>query len=279
MPHLLGLSFTSPVVVTPYLQDVCGFAVYLYGSSTGLHEFVVANKNKSKVVFVTTIPDLRTVLAHDDVRSISGIVVFDDVSILRQVNGVQLLDASESNDWRQLSVNIADLSNLISSAQTGEPPVITFSSKDNAAISAEMAAPATCRELIERIASVLDADQDAVRRACARYAVKVADKDTWIREVVDRYRKQFNSTEALLEFERFVDLTEACTALWSAFYDMAVDQSTAGEAAVSRSADLPDLLYLSRWVGTEEPKFLQVPIRTKPKAKRRRGAAKKEKSV
>lgn len=277
MPHLLGLSFTSPVVVTPYLQDVCGMAVYLYGSSSGLHEFVVANKAKTKILFVTTIPDLRTVLAHEDIAHIRGVVVYEDVSILRQVEGVRLLDASESNDWRQLNVNVADLSDTLKQAAPAETPVISFSSKDNAAISAELSAPATCRELVERIATVLDSDQDTVRRVCARYAVKLIDKDVWIRDVVGPYRKKFTSTEALLEFERFVDLTEGCTALWSAFYDVVVDGSDTGEAAVSRGADLADLLYLVRWVPTATTyRFLQVPVKTKTK---RRRTTKKEKSA
>lgn len=278
MPHLLGLSFTSPVVVTPYLQDVCGMAVYLYGSASGLHEFVVANKAKTKILFCTNIPDLRTVLAHEDIASIRGIVVYEDISILRQVSGVELLDASESNDWRQLNVNVADLSEKLKREPASVTPVISFSSKDNAAISADLAAPATCRELVERIATVSDSDQDAVRRVCSRYAVKLIDKEVWIRDVVGPYRKQFTSTEALLEFERFVDLTEACTALWSAFYDVVVDGADTGEAAVSRGADLPDLQYLIQWgrVTNSNYRFLQTPVKTKPK---RRRTTKKEKSA
>lgn len=271
--HILGFAFTSPVALAPAFVD-SRYATYLYGSDVGLHEFIVAHPDSLPLVFCTDLLTLRKLLEHQDIDKVYGVIVFDDaINLGSLANTLPTLDLTSGPDdgWRQLDVDVREVFNFLADPkQVRDLSSIQFGPRELAALNKDLTAPATARDLIERVVLGLpQEDRDEARRYCSGLVVRCTDKTEWLAKVAVPYQERHASREALIEFERYADASGAAIALWTALFDIreGIDSAQVTKAA---GADPKDLAYIEAFI-TPKATFLRTP----PKATKRKARKKK----
>ena len=264
MPHLIGLAFTSPVAVYPAIPDP--YVVHMYVTDAALADFVIAHHRTRKlVVFVTSVRDLVRLTNHRDVAKLTCVIIYDDAFVLKALvaPGLTVLDVQESGT---VDFRITDILSVLERRDPG-PLQVSFQSRDEADIMQGLSKPASLRDLVGRIlVDIPAASKDAVAQRCVELVLRITDKATWLKEVVQGFNAAV-SHESAIEFERYAEASADAAAIWRAFYDVAENAQDLRLAASRHSVDVHDLSFVTETV-VPSPGLVYRQTPTPPKVKK-----------
>ena len=267
MTNLIGLAFTSPQIAV-MVCDRSKFRVHFYQKRPSeLHSFLQMEDERLPVVLVTSVRDLARV---QDVEGIHSILLFDEPEAMESIHGVRILDAHREEGlpgFRKVILPKEDLNDALT--MEGSFSLTEDAKKALSDLSSEI----RFRTLMKGVLSHEGLPDDFEENACL-YLAGALPKRSWVSRCQKKALSSGMAVEKIAELERYIET--ASDSLWRSWYEVNEGGVPVKDASAQFGADLKDLQYIVKVLGSREDlKYSRNPRDTPLVVKKKRKKRKK----